>query len=486
VTASSRARVARGDWQTPSALADAVLARVASTISRARAPRTVVEPTCGKGAFLVAAARRFPRARLLGFDISAEYTELANAAIGGARVTKADFFGVDWKRVVAEVDGPLLVTGNPPWVTSAKLGAIGSGNLPAKRNARGLEGLDAITGKSNFDVSEWMIVRLLEALEHSDATLAMLCKSAVARRVIETVAERELEVAPVGLWRIDASAHFDASVSAVLFVAQTQRRARRVPRATAWPVYGELDAASPEASLGVVDGVLVADAQRYARTRHLTGDSDPEWRSGVKHDCARVMELERGEDGAGWLNGLGERVAIEDDLVHPLLKSSDVANDRAVPSRAMIVPQRALGEDTKELRTKAPRAWKYLSRHRALLDARKSSIYERQPRFAIFGIGPYSFAPWKVAVSGLYKRSTFTVVGPHEGRPVVLDDTCYFLAFDTEARARRAARALRSGAAREFLEARIFWDAKRPITKAILQTLDLRALEKAVRASGEG
>jgi hypothetical protein len=77
-------------------------------------------------------------------------------------------------------------------------------------------------------------------------------------------------------------------------------------------------------------------------------------------------------------------------------------------------------------------------------------------------------------------------VGPHEGRPVVLDDTCYFLAFDTEDRARRAARALRSGAAREFLEARIFWDAKRPITKAILQTLDLRALEKAVRASGEG
>jgi hypothetical protein len=127
-------------------------------------------------------------------------------------------------------------------------------------------------------------------------------------------------------------------------------------------------------------------------------------------------------------------------------------------------------------RGRVPRAWRYLSLHRALFDARKSSIYERQPPFAIFGVGSYSFAPWKVAISGLYKRSTFTVVGPHEGRPVVLDDTCYFLAFDDEPQARRAASALRSTAATDFLGARIFWDAKRPITKGILQTLDLQAL----------
>jgi hypothetical protein len=64
---------------------------------------------------------------------------------------------------------------------------------------------------------------------------------------------------------------------------------------------------------------------------------------------------------------------------------------------------------------------------------------------------------------------------------VLFDDTCYFLAFDDERRARRAARALRSSAATEFLAARIFWDAKRPITKSILQTLDLRALETSLR-----
>jgi hypothetical protein len=109
---------------------------------------------------------------------------------------------------------------------------------------------------------------------------------------------------------------------------------------------------------------------------------------------------------------------------------------------------------------------------------RKSSIYRGQPDFAIFGIGPYSFAPWKIAISGMYKRCAFTMVGPVDGRPVMLDDTCYFLPFETEAGARRALNALRSPLASDFFAARIFWDSKRPINKALLQQLDLHALDR--------
>jgi hypothetical protein len=388
---------------------------------------------------------------------------------------------VPWKEVLAGVKEPILVVGNPPWVTSAQLGVLGSANAPTKRNDGALRGLDARTGKSNFDVSEWMVVRLLEAVAGRDATLAVLCKSAVARKVIETAARRGLEIVAGGLWRIDAKEHFDAAVDAVLFVAHMKRAnyTKQAARERDWPVYASLGAATPEASLAIVDGTLLADARAFARTRHLAGTCQPEWRSGLKHDCARVMELERGANG-GWVNGLGERVEVESEMIHPFLQSSDVANDRRAPTRAVIVPQRALGEDTAALQRSAPRAWRYLSKHRALLDARKSSIYVGQPRFAIFGVGPYSFAPWKVAVSGLYKRSAFALVGPHEGRPVVLDDTCYFLSFDDERTARRAAKALSSDLARDFFASRIFWDAKRPITKSILQTLDLAALERAI------
>lgn len=480
---SPATRIARGDWQTPPALAKAVIDAV---LAPRRPPRTVVEATCGKGAFLVAAAARLPRAALLGWDIDPAYVRASRRALRGvarARVEVGDFFIVPWEDALATAEEPILVVGNPPWVTSAQLGVLGSSNAPARRNDARLRGLDARTGKSNFDVSEWMLVRLLEVLAGRDATLAVLCKSAVARKVIETAARRGLALWPGGLWRIDAREHFGAAVDAVLFVARTKRGKYTYKSAEqAWPVFASLGGAAPEASLVVVEGTLLADATAFARTRHLVGTCAPEWRSGLKHDCARVMELERSETG-GWTNGLGDAVDVEEDVIHPLLKSSDVANDRVSPTRAVIVPQRALGEDTSALRRSAPRAWKYLSKHRALLDARKSSIYEGQPPFAIFGIGPYSFAPWKVAVSGLYKRSAFAVVGPHGGRPVVLDDTCYFLAFDDERSARRAAQALRSTLAREFFDARIFWDAKRPITKAILQTLNLKALEREVSAS---
>jgi hypothetical protein len=447
-----------------------VLARVAETVRSL--PAVVLEPTCGEGAFLDAAARQFREARLAGYELNKSHAAVARGRLppSRAQVTVADFFSVDWERELLPLQEPILVTGNPPWVTSATLGSLGSRNVPSKRNAKGLHGLDAMTGKSNFDVSEWMICRLLSALQRRRATLAMLCKTAVARRVIEATSAKGWDVRPGGLWSIDAMRHFGAAVDAVLFVCETGTSARK----GGWGVHGSLDARRPLSRMAVVDGALVADADLVARTAHLAGRSDPEWRSGLKHDCSPVMEL-RVEAGR-WRNGLGEHVDVEDDRVFPLMKSSDVANGVTSRSRAVIVPQRALGEDTASLERRAPKTWQYLSAHRERLRARKSSVYRGQAEFAIFGIGPYSFAPWKVAISGLYKRCEFALIGPEGDRPVMLDDTCYFLPFESEANARRAWEALRSPPAMDFLAGRIFWDAKRPISKAILQRLDLRAL----------
>jgi hypothetical protein len=103
----------------------------------------------------------------------------------------------------------------------------------------------------------------------------------------------------------------------------------------------------------------------------------------------------------------------------------------------------------------------------------------------MFGVGAYSFTPWKVAVSGLYKRCAFMLVGPHEGCPVMLDDTCYFLPFETKDEAREVCSLLRSDLARDFFTARVFWDAKRPISKSVLQKLDLAALRRAVHGFSE-
>ena len=215
--------------------------------------------------------------------------------------------------------------------------------------------------------------------------------------------------------------------------------------------------------------------KKYGRWRHLQAFKPSGWRSGIKHDCSSVMELRRVESGL--VNGVGEEVDIEETCLFPMLKSSDIANEDVRPQqRWMIVPQRIIGEDTTHLAQLAPKTWHYLETHSERLDNRGSSIYRGRPRFSIFGVGDYSFAPWKVAISGFYKRLSFRLVGPREGKPVVVDDTAYFLPFQSEDEAQEAVALLRSRPAQEFFESFVFWDAKRPITVELLNRLDLHAL----------
>lgn len=470
-TALTRARVVHGDWQTPPALARRV---VEALRARGVEAASVVEPTCGRGAFVRAALDAFPAARVAGYELSEAHLAEARRALAGTRAElhRADFFATDWDAALGALPDPVLVLGNPPWVTSAALGAHASRNLPAKSNFQGHRGLDAVTGKANFDISEWMLRRLLAALRGRRFTLAVLCKSSVARRVLHAAATGG-EAAAGATWRIDARGSFDAAVDAVLLAVS----APCAGAADRWPMYDALDAPRPSRVMGLAGGDVVSDLDAFAETAGLAGRAEVTWRSGLKHDCAAVMELRRAGDVLR--NGLGERVEVEPERVFPLRKGSDVANGRGAAGRYVIVTQRAMGEDTAGLRTTAPRTWAYLDAHRARFEARKSSIYRGRCAFAMFGVGPYSFAPYKVAVCGLYKRLRFTVVPPEGERPVMLDDTAYFLPCETGARAEALAAALNGPRARRFFEARLFWDAKRPVSKALLQGLSLDALLRA-------
>jgi len=469
---SRKARVEAGDWQTPLALAREVLALLAR---RGEAYRAVLEPTCGRGAFLVAAREAFPDARLAGFDRDAEYVADARRALGAqATLAVADFFATEWDGVVGELPEPLLVVGNPPWVTNSTLGTFVGTNLPQKSNFKGELGFDALTGKSNFDISEWMLGRLLDAARGRAFTLAMLCKSAVARRLFEQSAARGWELEGE-VYAVDARRHFGAAVAAVLLVVRAGADVSVVPASERrWASFSSLTARTPDGHLGLAGGRVLPDADAHGATLDLEGDHHVAWRSGVKHDLARVMELVL-EDGA-LKNGLGERVELEPDLVYPLCKSTDLARGRAPGRRFVLVTQSRIGEDTLVIRERAPATWRYLERHAGAFAARKSRVYRGQPPFAMFGVGPYTFAPHKVAISALHKTPAFRALGPYAGRPVLLDDTAYFLPCASAEEAARYERALSSPVARAFFAARVFRDAMRPINKAVLGALSLEAL----------
>jgi hypothetical protein len=365
------------------------------------------------------------------------------------------------------------VVGNPPWVTNAELGALGSRNLPEKSNFQSRSGLDAITGKSNFDISEWMLTRTLEWLDGRRATLAMLCKTAVARKVLCHAWRNDLQVCRADMFRIDAMRHFNAAVEACLLVCDVAAGCH----SKECSVYSSLRQEMRDHVFGFREGLLLADVNAYEGWKHLRGQEIYKWRSGIKHDCAKVMEFRR--EGRLFRNGLGELVDLEETLLYPMLKSSELAKGASQePKRWMLVTQRSIGEDTAGLGARAPLTWDYLHRHAGLLDRRASSIYKGLPKFSIFGVGQYTFAPWKVATSGFYKKLQFKVIGPLMGKPVVLDDTSYFLPCRTKEESDYVASLLNSEPAREFLRSLIFWDSKRPITIEVLKQLDLLLLSR--------
>jgi hypothetical protein len=305
-------------------------------------------------------------------------------------------------------------------------------------------------------------------------TISLLCKTQVARNVLEHCAKRSLPIGAASLRLIDAKQWFGANVDACLFTVEIGTG----PASYLCDQFDSIDATTPARRFGVVDGRLVADVDEYRNGRLVDGACPLEWRQGMKHDAARVMELVDSTDGPR--TRAGETLDVEPDHVFPLLKCTDVYRGRLALTKWVIVPQRALGADTSQLAKTAPRLWSYLNRNAAILDGRRSSIYRNRHRFGVFGIGDYSFAPYKVAVSGLHKAAEFRLIGPVDGRPVFVDDTCYLLPFDNVAEAALVLALLRSAAAQSLLRALAFWDSKRPITKRLLQRIDLGAVAHLV------
>ena len=58
-------------------------------------------------------------------------------------------------------------------------------------------------------------------------------------------------------------------------------------------MFNSLEGELPASTLGFLDGHIVSDVAAFHRQRQLLGPekSLSVWRSGIKHDCSKVMEL---------------------------------------------------------------------------------------------------------------------------------------------------------------------------------------------------
>src|SRR3989344_2226650 len=469
-----------GDFQTPPALVESILSRLNKDGWRWG---RVLEPTCGTGNFIVG-LKTYSNSisEIVGLEIQDKYVKIAkklelDAISDLVRIENRDIFSIDLKEDIAwKTSSPLLVIGNPPWVTNSRLVGMESGNLPNKSNIRKLSGLDALTGASNFDISEHIILKAISELKDDEPTIAMLCKTGVARNVISFCQAEGIGINEAKIFRINAMKWFGAAVDACLFTLSVSKKSANYDV----EVYDSLDSDKPANRISFHNGRIVSNKEQYEKLSSLDGVSSLVWRQGIKHDAASVVELARDERGF-YKNKLGELVDIESEYIYPLVKSSDLNQSEIVKFRRwIIVPQKNLHEELSFLRGNAPTLWENLNEHEAFFQRRKSSIYRNKPDFTYFGLGPYTFSDFKVAVSGVYKEPHFCVLKSENGKPIILDDTCYFVSCETEREAMHLAKILNSETVLEFLNSITFRDSMRPLTKKVLQRLDIGAAENVI------
>ena len=457
-----------GDYQTPIDFAVKVCLYLKN--QRRIAPSAVVEPTCGVGNFLKGSLI-FKATEYYGIELNKRYCEICRDNLHGENITiiHANFFSFSTRKLVKD-SSQILVIGNPPWVTNSTLSMIQSQNIPPKENFKGLKGIEAITGASNFDICEYIILQLVEEYKGTNTIISMLCKTSVARNIYRELHRTKISFTAFDIIEFDAMKVFGISASAcMLFLQLSQMPAL----SSDCCLYDFDNPTQVNSKLGYIDDLLYSKLDN--RIHQFDGKSCFEWRQGVKHDCSKIMELTVKQNS--FQNGFKHTVTIEHNIVFPLVKSSmfktPVINRF---SKFVIVTQRKPREETKHIKEEYPKTWEYLNENIIFFQNRKSSIYRGAPDFSMFGIGEYSYSVYKVGVSGFYKRPLFSVLYSEDKKPVMTDDTSYFICFDNYDMAYVAMLLLNSDEVQDFLGSIAFLDAKRPYTKKVLERIDFNKI----------
>lgn len=176
----------------------------------------------------------------------------------------------------------------------------------------------------------------------------MLCKTQVVRNVIENAANIDLPIANAPLYRIDALKWFDAC----WFTVEVNPSAEAEHTVAIYEDFFKADA-TPAGRFGIVDSLLVSNADKYVSVLEADGKSPYVWRSGMKHDASSVFELVAAPEPT---TKAGQPLDVEPGYVFPFLKSTDIFRGRHRElSKWVIVSQIEFGADTNQLRTTVPK-----------------------------------------------------------------------------------------------------------------------------------
>jgi len=402
-----------------------------------------------------------------------------------------------WARVLKNAFMPLFlepfdyIVGNPPWINWESLPQGYREQSMSLWHDYGLfvhSGMDTILGKGKKDVSTLMAYAVTDRFLKKRGKLAFVITQSVWKTAGAGQGFRRFRIGrdgpPLRVVHVDDLSSLQvfegASTRTSVFVWQKGQSTRYPVPYTYWKKTGrgrlDYDAtleevlaqtrrlnfyAEPVDAYDPTSAWLTARRKALNAVRRVLGQSDYRAYEGANTGGANAVY---------WLEILAERpdglvvarnvtegakrevdsitVELEPDLLYPLLRGRDVRRWQAVPSLYILMmqnPKTRRGIDEATVQRNWPKTWAYLKRFEQPLRQRSGfkryftrkdrhgQVVETGPFYSMFGIGDYTFAPYKVVWRGEVATSLVAaVVSKSKSKIIVPDQTAYMVAFSNE------------------------------------------------------
>jgi hypothetical protein len=434
------------------------LIEVSGAFAAWRDGATVLDPTCGEGAFLEAFVARARRdgmaitrealARLHGIEmVEADKRHLIDrlSAHHGVQLAEDNIRTADF--ITADIRGRYdVIVGNPPWINFTGLPA----GLKAKWGPSFIDhGLvadkrEVLLGGSRADVAALVLKKALDSVLAARGRAAFFLPLSM---FFNNGANDRFRPFPgsahayrvVRLWDFGDEPVFEG-ISTRYGAALFDRQGPQT-----WPV---------ETQVRIQEVRIQEVRTQEVRTRDVRGGSGGGWRTSwsiasdrrsgawqqrdtpdIGGQAAPAIAIRPSQKprqgvntcgandifmferhGGRFRNGLGEEWELEEALLFPLMNAASFGRPLRAPPRFILLPHdTAAGRPLPwQALAKYERAAAYLAAHRDTLSRRKGTMINahigRGLWWALLGAGPYAFAPWKVAWEALGRTNFMPAV----------------------------------------------------------------------------
>jgi methylase of polypeptide subunit release factors len=227
--------------------------------------------------------------------------------------------------------------------------------------------------------------------------------------------------------------------------------------------------------IGKVNGSWQTIREGDGRLRHIEGENAYQSRLGARVEPYGVFWLEVREilsNGNLIVRNLVERgkrkikqveERIEPDLVYPAVRGADIERWGAKPGICVLMvqdPEKSEPYPEKKMKRDWPHTFNYLTQFKQILLSRGSrtvrELAERTAFYAMFGIGPYTVARYKVVWKRMANDLVAAVIGQHKTdfgwKTIIPTDTTSIFATEKDDEAHYLCAILNSLPVRKFIK----------------------------------